>query len=487
MKGWELTEYMVEGILYLSITDDPFLRFARGIITPEMLGEIPGGILRVIYRFYDESLTKEAPKDHFADEFDHALEQGIVAKGSESQLRALINKLASSSGVNREYIIKRVDQFARKQGYLETATRVANLARRWDLEGAKAALIDVLKIGAVELNLGTDFFSSEAIDRRMWRRNTARTRLMPFGIEPFDRRGAHLQRKFFILIMGQEKKGKSWGGVFFGRGAILKGLNTLHVTHGDLTRDALEDRYDMNLSGAAGSHLTDSPDAPLKMRTRVLVPDGEGGFTLQHKMIRPGTIKDYDKVRRGVRAAKQFGGRLIIKDFPRGSCTVPQFESYLDSLEINEGFVPDVIINDYPDIMKLPSGEYRHGINYVYEAHARIADERNLLMIGFSQVSTKAYGKKYITMAHFAEDKRKAAHCDGAFAICQSPEEEKQGKVRFVWVVDRHFGMEGYVAGIVQDYRIGQFCKQSYDFGRLAEGMEEEEERGPEKSSKDSS
>jgi hypothetical protein len=149
-------------------------------------------------------------------------------------------------------------------------------------------------------------------------------------------------------------------------------------------------------------------------------------------------------------------------------------EALLDNLAINHNFIPDVVINDYPDTMRLPKGDYRHGINFVYEAHARIGQERDCLVIGFSQVKSKAYEKAFITMADFAEDKRKAAHCDMAFAICQTPAEETENRVRLVWVVDRHYGVSKSVAVLVQDLSLGQFCKKAYYIDDLEEGEEDD-------------
>ena len=78
-------------------------------------------------------------------------------------------------------------------------------------------------------------------------------------------------------------------------------------------------------------------------------------------------------------------------------------------------------------------------------------------------------------MGDFAEAKSKAAHIDMAFAICQTVEEKRVGKIRLVWVVDRHFSMEWKQAGLVQDYHIGQFCKRAYEMKDIEEGEKEEE------------
>ena len=189
---------------------------------------------------------------------------------------------------------------------------------------------------------------------------------------------------------------------------------------------------------------------------------------------------DRKNVKKSVESLRVRGGRLIIKEFPRGTCSMGDLNSYIDSLEVAEDFVPDVLINDYPDIMRLTGNkEYRNAINEVYEAHSAMSAQRNCLVIGFSQVKASAYNKAVVRMGDFAEDKRKAAHCDMAFAICQTEAEERQGRVRFVCVLDGRQHMERCQAGLVQDYSIGQFCKQAYAMEEVElEGGENDAEEG---------
>lgn len=45
-------------------------------------------------------------------------------------------------------------------------------------------------------------------------------------------------------------------------------------------------------------------------------------------------------------------GRLFIKEYPTGSCTVLDIENYLNKLKLQKNFVPDLVIVDYLGIMK---------------------------------------------------------------------------------------------------------------------------------------
>jgi hypothetical protein len=445
----------VDHILYFSIVDTPFLRQARNVVDPDLLpGEIPQQLLKVVYNYYDETPDRLAPANFIGDEFESAVRRGMVKKDLEDRCRKKLEHLSQMTGENKGFVLRKLREVAQSRKFVNACRQL---------------LVDTLRADISDKSTGQRFFSKEARKERLRKYVEEEHVLMPFMIEPFDSRGAYLARKMFVLIMGPEKKGKTWGGTHIGKVGLLHGKNVLHITHeSGVTEDILAMRYEMNLASVGGQHKKDDWD-----HVTPVLREGRGGtHHLTTRKMKPGTVRD-GKVDRIISYMQNLGGDLIIKEFSRGSCSMRALENYIDSLEITEGFIPDIIINDYPDIMKLPGGEYRHGIDKIYQDHASLASERDCLVVAFSQVKASAYHKKNITMSDFAEDKRKAAHCDLAFALCQTTEEEERGRVRFVWVVDRHFQCERTVAGLLQDYSIGQFCKRAYYVDEIDAGEEE--------------
>jgi hypothetical protein len=95
-----------------------------------------------------------------------------------------------------------------------------------------------------------------------------------------------------------------------------------------------------------------------------------------------------------------------------------EIERYLDYLETYKNFIPDVVINDYPEKMKLPFGEYRRdGIHEIYMNMKRIAEERKQLWFTVSQVKREALEKKLLNKGDFGEDIRKLEDVDLALGI----------------------------------------------------------------------
>jgi len=477
-SGFKFGKYVEDNILYFCMNNNRFLRVVRSQLEPEDLnGDIAQQLLKAVYQFYDGSPDRVAPGKFIFDEIGYAAQRGIVNKDLESKVVICAENLNSDADkMDKDYTMGRITRFIRGRSFQRASDDFKILAGRYDVDGCEKIIIDLLKDTVGDQDLGMEFFTEESFRQRSLKHMTDSKYLMPFFIAPFDRRG-FFRRKSFALIMAPEKKGKTWSGVYWGKCGILKGLNVLHVTHeSGVDQWDLAERYEMAFSGSVASHGTrDKEKGEWEHETPVLYKTKGGEFKVRKKWIEGKSVEYRSEVKEGIEAAQQFGGSLIIKEYSRGFCTIRRFESYLDNLEVAKGWKPDIIINDYPDIMSLPNKEYRHAINDLYEWHSRLAGERNCLVIGFSQVKASAYKKAVITMADFAEDKRKAAHIDLAFALCQTEEEKKEGKMRLVWAVDRHFDSEGWQAVMVQDFSIGQFCKVAYSLPKLDPGKEEEE------------
>ena len=477
-NGFKFGKYVEDNILYFCMNNNHFLRLIRPQLEPEDLGgDVAQQLLKAIYQFYDGSPDRVVPGKFIFDEIGYAVRRGVVSKDLESNVLIYAKNLNSDADkMDKDYTMGRITRFIRGRSFQRASEDFKMLAGRYDVDGCEKIIIDLLKNTVGDQDLGMDFFSEEAFKQRTLKHVTDAKYLMPFYIAPFDRRG-YWRRKSFALIMAPEKKGKTWSGVYFGRRGVLDGLNVLHVTHeSGVDQWDLAERYEMTFSGAVAAYgARDKEKGKWEHETFVLHETKEGKFEVRRKQIKGKSVEYRSEVRIGVEAATQFGGSLVIKEYQRGFCTINRFEAFLDNLEVAKGWKPDIIINDYPDIMSLPPNkEYRHAINEVYEWHSRMAGERNCLVLGFSQVKASAYKKAKITMADFAEDKRKAAHIDLAFALCQTEEEKKEGVMRLVWAVDRHYNSEGMQAVLVQDLSIGQFCKGAYPLPELEPGKEGE-------------
>lgn len=87
-----------------------------------------------------------------------------------------------------------------------------------------------------------------------------------------------------------------------------------------------------------------------------------------------------DVVREKAISINDIGGELVVKEFPTGQASVNTLMAHLRTLEMNEGFIPDIIFIDYADIMKPLTNftEKRHSLTSIYEGIRGIAVEMGI-------------------------------------------------------------------------------------------------------------
>lgn len=122
-----------------------------------------------------------------------------------------------------------------------------------------------------------------------------------------------------------------------------------------------------------------------------------------------------------------------------GSTTVKDIRNDIEEL-VRNGWVPDVLIIDYADILAPEPGsgdEYRHQINETWKALRRLSQDFHLLLVTATQADAASYGKGLIRRENFSEDKRKLSHVTGCLGINQTEPEKEKGLFRLNWVLLR--------------------------------------------------
>jgi hypothetical protein len=235
---------------------------------------------------------------------------------------------------------------------------------------------------------------------------------------------------------------------------LLQGLNVLHVTH-ENSQEETEDRYDRAIGGLKSKDLGNNP-------AEIFYIDKATGQLRSTIEQRPSVLDPKARVK-AREVMRRFGGRLIIKKYPPLTCDMVELERYLDYLEKFEGFVPDVFINDYPDICKPLDSKMstRDSLNQIYMYHKRFGDERNMLVIVPSQATREAIRAKRLRMKDFAEDIRKLANVDTCIGVCQT-DTQANSSVATLFVVAARTGKMDIGCGIVLNLDIGQFATESF-------------------------
>lgn len=121
-----------------------------------------------------------------------------------------------------------------------------------------------------------------------------------------------------------------------------------------------------------------------------------------------------------------------IKSFPRFMASFDDIDAYInDYIKISK-FIPDVIILDYPDIMRPIEGKIldRHNIDYNWKSSALLAQKLNAAVIIADQTKKEARNSQSISRIDTSEDKRKDAHIDLRITLNKTDQEDQRGLQR---------------------------------------------------------
>jgi hypothetical protein len=117
-----------------------------------------------------------------------------------------------------------------------------------------------------------------------------------------------------------------------------------------------------------------------------------------------------------------------------GTLTVSTMRSILDIWEDREGFVPSVVVCDYPDIMGPEPGDRsaddREAINKRWIALRGLSLDYKALVLVCTQADAGSYGADNLTLKNFSNDRRKFDHCTSFWALNQNEYEKKIGVLR---------------------------------------------------------
>jgi replicative DNA helicase len=155
------------------------------------------------------------------------------------------------------------------------------------------------------------------------------------------------------------------------------------------------------------------------------------------------------------------GGDVRITSMPSRSVTVRDIESYISNLEYYEGWIPDVVVIDYADLIRSDlKGDTRHKLDDIWANLRRVALEREIAVISATQTD-RSTSKKDIEADNISEDIRKLAHATKVIAINSTKQDKAKGIYRVEQLVDRDDSPCFEQAIVLSCLDIGQVCLDS--------------------------
>lgn len=439
-----------ENLLTLLCFDDRNCKLARAAITPQLFEssvfrEVAGHAIDFIDQY------GEAIKDHLPDHLEGIL-RGDDSRKAASYQRLVDNLFASRETVNGEYVISQLHKFVRMQTLKGALIRAVEAAEDGRVEEAEVEIQKGLKTQVVSFSSGLNMSDSKQVAGLFDQLDEPGFDL---GIKHFDDLGVIPRRKQLTVFLAPRGRGKSWFCVYVAKMALLQRWTVVIVT-----LEMSQNRYGARILQA---FFSVSEREGLTRVARLKTGRDGSLQDILYEEIERASLRDPDS--RNVITAKvrrEFRRRppLIIKEFPTKGLDIMGLTAYLDGLERHEGVVPDLLVVDYPDLMKHDAKNKRVEIGEIVEQLRGIGVARNCAVVVPSQ--SNAAGEKATTVqtTDFAEDISKLATADVVYTYSQTPAEKRLGLARLGAGKDRNH-KDGFHVLITQAYNIGQFCLES--------------------------
>lgn len=450
----KLTSSLQESLLTLLCMDDEHGGIAAGLVDAELFDppydDIAARALRYRKKF------KQAPgKAHIDDLFDHILSDK-KNKRRELYQQVLGGIIEQSDGLNAVFVLTKVSEFTRSQ-HLRSA--ILEAAERFDRGGddtlldAENILQGALKFKPQDVQRGIYLSDKRSIDYMTEMKDPD----YYLGVKPFDNRGVGLTRREALGFLANKGKGKTWACVHVGVQGIMQGARVLHVSL-EMSERRILPRYLKRLFAIANNRekiretvfeldeLKRVTGFDFKSRTpKVSIKDDDLDEIIARKMTALGTRLD----------------RLHVKAFPTSSLTMGGLNAYIDSLFASDGFLPDIIILDYPKLMSLDRRQdLRIALGLRMEELRGFLAERNAAGFFPFQASREGEDQPLLTGKFIGEDYSIGQTVDNMLTYNQTKDEKALGLARLYADKVRN-ERDGFAVLITQDYGTGQFVKSA--------------------------
>jgi len=440
-----------ENLIVLLAYDDERAAIIRGLVEPQLFGGIHRTITARLYDYIDK--FKKAPKDHLPDILMDKLE--AENKREASLYQDTIESIhAAKDGINAIYVMSQLELFIKRQALRVASNELVKALQKDTEESLEEAETIIHGINTKQLSVfdpGTRLSDKTRALNFLDRKDSC----FPTGIPELDKRGFGPTRKELWLFIANTKAGKSWLLIHLAKIALMHRLKICHISL-EMTEDQCSQRYYQTLFSIA-KRKDQLPGVKFEKDKLGRI----AGF--ENVKITPTLSLDDPKIREKIEKRIDKWSKLdniIIKAFPSGTLTMNHLRAYLDNLETSERFVPDLVILDYPDLMKLDADNMRLAIDQVYKEFRGIMGARNMAGAVVSQSHRAAAKSKLVGADNVAEAYSKIAHADTVITYTQTPHEHKLGLARLFVAAGRN-DQDKIEIVISQQYGSGIFALDS--------------------------
>ena len=407
-----LERQMERDIVSLCLQDINFFIDIHEHLKPEhFVDESCANVWKITNAFFNE--YNSMPE---IDRVKHLVRKGYDIDIEDGFLRTDIQ--------DREFLLNETIKLIRMQEFKsliydaagELDSKSPNIEKYEEMFKNVLAIQPITDLGMVYLDLDERFEKLKA-------QQVVRT---PTGIKVVDDAlDGGLAPKELVAFAAPPGAGKSYLLCIAGSNMLLEGVNVLHYTL-EMSEERVSLRYDMAILDRTIPEILDDVE----------------------------DTKKQIELRKNLKLKK---ANLIIKEFPTKQASVNTIRAHIRKLKEQKGFVPDVVIVDYGDIMKATS---RYNSRYeeqgaIFQELRGLGQELNVPILTATQTNRGSMSKDMVTMEDLGDSFDKARIMDALFMIMQTPEQKEEGLFKMVEAKVRN-GASGRVFGYGIDYAKAQ-------------------------------
>lgn len=352
--------------------------------------------IKTYFNTYKQIPTLEVFKHEIDNEQNEILKIDITEK--------LRNAWSHTTDTDLQYIKDKFLSFCQNQQIKSAIYNSIDLLKLENYEEIRKLFNDAFKAG-ISKNIGVKLMEEEV--------NNVFKKLVRYPINtPWDlindiSQGG-LSKGELGIVVAPPGTGKTWLLVSIGVAALNAGKNVLHYTL-ELSEGMIAQRYYSRFTDIYSENLEFSMD---EIETK---------------------LKKYIKI----------GSKLVIKEYPTKGASTNTIRSHIEK-SVSLGYVPDLIIIDYGDIMKPPQffKEKRLQIGNIFEDLRGLAGEYGIPVWTATQSNRSGNEGNYVTGEQVSEDYSKMMIADLVFSI-QRKIEDKVSKTARVHIIKNRFGPDG--------------------------------------------
>ncbi len=312
---------------------------------------------------------------------------------TDKQLPQLVDKVKSFAKdlSDREWLVKSTEKFFRDRSLTNAIISGAGILEKGGQNSNEILKMvqDALSV-SFDNHLGHDYFTD--IQSRFDAYHLKEDKITT-GIPCMDKITlGGWSRKSLNCVIASSGAGKSLFLVNEAANAIRHGYNALYITL-EMSEVRIAERVDANMMDITIPSLADM------------------------------SLKQYtDKVEK-IKGSRH--GRLMIKEFPTSTASVLHFKNLLNELKLKQGFVPDIILVDYINLMT--SSRYKPGqtnsygmVKAISEELRGLATEQNVAIVTATQTNRSGFGNSDIEIEQVSDSVGIVFTLDMLFALIRT-------------------------------------------------------------------